>query len=156
RRGSPEGRTVSEARTELRREERRLAKWERAKAELEAIERQRLAEAAAQAEAQASAACVSSANGGGADSHGTSAGDLVAPPSSVVAEAAEPGSEESDLVDNTQDLGIVAPVLNGDSNHQQDVGDESLRQTRKPPNGPSEQLLLPSSLAELESSPNGF
>ncbi|KAK4174397.1 putative tRNA-splicing endonuclease subunit sen-2 [Triangularia setosa] len=49
RRGSPEGKTVSEVRTEARREERRLAKWERAKTELEAIERQRLAEAALQA-----------------------------------------------------------------------------------------------------------
>ncbi|CAP73365.1 uncharacterized protein PODANS_2_7520, partial [Podospora anserina S mat+] len=48
RRGSPEGKTVSEVRTESRREERRLAKWERARAELEAIERQRLAEAALQ------------------------------------------------------------------------------------------------------------
>ncbi|KAK0739436.1 hypothetical protein B0T21DRAFT_249131, partial [Apiosordaria backusii] len=48
RRGSPEGKTVSEVRTESRREERRLAKWERAKTELEAIERQRLAEAALQ------------------------------------------------------------------------------------------------------------
>lgn len=46
RRGSPEGKTVSEARTELRREERRLVKWERAKAELEALEKQRSAEAA--------------------------------------------------------------------------------------------------------------
>ena len=51
RRGSPEGKTVSEARTELRREERRLAKWERAKAELEALEKQRLAEATAHATA---------------------------------------------------------------------------------------------------------
>ncbi|SPQ21486.1 68d7ae61-4734-44a0-8c99-fc7922374a7f [Thermothielavioides terrestris] len=51
RRGSPEGKTVSEARTEQRREERRLAKWERAKAELEAIEKQRLAEAASHAAA---------------------------------------------------------------------------------------------------------
>lgn len=46
RRGSPEGKTVSEVRTEFRREERRQAKWERAKAELEALEQQRQAEAA--------------------------------------------------------------------------------------------------------------
>ncbi|KAK4464735.1 putative tRNA-splicing endonuclease subunit sen-2 [Cladorrhinum samala] len=46
RRGSPEGKTVSEVRTEFRREERRQAKWERAKAELEALEQQRRAEAA--------------------------------------------------------------------------------------------------------------
>ncbi|KAK3374228.1 hypothetical protein B0T24DRAFT_527295 [Lasiosphaeria ovina] len=47
RRGSLGGKTVSEERTESRREERRLAKWERAKAELEVVERQRLEEAEA-------------------------------------------------------------------------------------------------------------
>ena len=45
RRGTTSGITVSEERTELRREERRQAKWDRAKAELEAIERQRQVEA---------------------------------------------------------------------------------------------------------------
>ncbi|KAK4114763.1 hypothetical protein N656DRAFT_788190 [Canariomyces notabilis] len=59
RRGSPEAKTVSELRTESRREERRLAKWERAKAELEAVERQRLAEA----ELHAAAAAQSKLNG---------------------------------------------------------------------------------------------
>ncbi|KAK3377549.1 hypothetical protein B0H63DRAFT_398226 [Podospora didyma] len=41
RRGSEGNKTVSEERTEARREERRLSKWERAKLELEAIELQR-------------------------------------------------------------------------------------------------------------------
>ncbi|KAK3328200.1 hypothetical protein B0T19DRAFT_475840 [Cercophora scortea] len=44
RRGTVQGLTVSEQHTEARREERRLAKWERAKTELEVIERQRLVE----------------------------------------------------------------------------------------------------------------
>ncbi|KAL2117962.1 hypothetical protein VTJ04DRAFT_7622 [Mycothermus thermophilus] len=62
RRGSSEGKTVSEARTEQRREERRQAKWERAKAELEAIERQRRLEAEAQAAAAAAAATAASSS----------------------------------------------------------------------------------------------
>ncbi|KAK4224269.1 hypothetical protein QBC38DRAFT_371421, partial [Podospora fimiseda] len=45
RRGASGGKTVIEARTEARREERRQAKWERAKAELEAREQQIQAEA---------------------------------------------------------------------------------------------------------------
>ncbi|KAM7204698.1 hypothetical protein V8F20_003482 [Naviculisporaceae sp. PSN 640] len=45
RRDATQAQRVSEQHTESRREERRLAKWERAKAELEAIERQRQEEA---------------------------------------------------------------------------------------------------------------
>ncbi|KAK1757138.1 putative tRNA-splicing endonuclease subunit sen-2 [Echria macrotheca] len=45
RRGAAKPMSVSEQRTESRREARRVAKWERAKAELEALEQQRLEEA---------------------------------------------------------------------------------------------------------------
>ena len=130
RRGSPEGKTVSEARTELRREERRLAKWERAKAELEAIEKQRLAEAAARA-----AAAEPEKLNGHANGHVTGPVETLALPESV--EAPVP---ETDLMDAVAEVIETTPAPEA----QQILGLNRLEEI-KPPVGPLELLALPNS-----------
>ncbi|KAK4099527.1 hypothetical protein N658DRAFT_160161 [Parathielavia hyrcaniae] len=139
RRGSPEGKTVSEARTELRREERRLAKWERAKAELGALERQRLAEAAA----HAAATKVAEGNGSLYEpvdvktslslQGSVQPGAVQHSPANAVAESA---TESPDSVGQaevvTTDIVLACCPLHP-----------------KPPVGPAELLALPNSLAQL-------
>ncbi|KAL2176460.1 uncharacterized protein P884DRAFT_270702 [Thermothelomyces heterothallicus CBS 202.75] len=135
RRGSPEGKTVSEARTEMRREERRLAKWERAKAELEAIERQRLAEAASQASDSGSSKLAGGLSKPAevADTSANSAHSTVVEPAGTV----EGTSAEA------------APAEAARSPH---VGAQPASHARnwdfKPPVGPAELLALPNSLAK--------
>ncbi|KAG7289207.1 hypothetical protein NEMBOFW57_005570 [Staphylotrichum longicolle] len=176
RRGSPEGKTVSEARTELRREERRLAKWERAKAELEALEKQRLAEAASHA-----------ASTEGTQTNGVLDGPVevatLAVPANVEPAAVETGlvdavvAESAATVENTQPT-RPARQLDGHLQPRAPVGPAELlalpnslaksnrlahaslgerangdHHTRKPPVGPAELLLLPNSHAELVSRP---
>ncbi|KAK4246737.1 hypothetical protein C7999DRAFT_15175 [Corynascus novoguineensis] len=138
RRGSPEGKTVSEARTELRREERRLAKWERAKAELEAIERQRLAEAASHAAA----------------SRPSKLDEVVSKPAEVLDALALPDPVHSAAVKPAE---VVAEILaetapaKGLQSCQIDAQLRGYHQVGKPPVGPAELLALPNSLAELKS-----
>ncbi|KAL1840461.1 hypothetical protein VTJ49DRAFT_458 [Mycothermus thermophilus] len=170
RRGSPEGKTVSEARTELRREERRLAKWERAKVELEAIERQRLAEAAAASLGITNGVESRPVEPAGPVAPSTSVDtDAVVPSSeetrpapsssSVKADVAEPASEESapsDVaeeepvpVDDAEALTHAAPTTDTNSTGQAKPELELPLRTYKPPVGPAELLALPNSLAEL-------
>ncbi|KAK4040030.1 hypothetical protein C8A01DRAFT_16060 [Parachaetomium inaequale] len=142
RRGSPEGKTVSEARTELRREERRLAKWERAKAELEAIEKQRLAEAASHA-----AASKSSFNGVLDE---LDVAETLALPSSVHPAVVEPADAVAETSTET------AAVFETAQPPRPDTRLESHRREPKPPVGPAELLALPNSLARPNGLPNGL
>ncbi|KAL2268988.1 hypothetical protein VTJ83DRAFT_3834 [Remersonia thermophila] len=154
RRGSPEGKTVSEARTELRREERRLAKWERAKAELEAVERQRLAEAAA-----ASLGIRNGVGSGPVEPAGSAAPSASADaPADADADAAAPASEEppsaaeaeqeSAPVDGAEALTRAAPMTDTDPTDQAKPEPELYLRTCKAPVGPAELLALPNSPAE--------
>lgn len=143
RRGSPDGKTVSEARTESRREERRLAKWERAKAELEAIERQRLAEAT-------SHAAVTEGNKLNGDASSPLNGRVGPRPlgSSVQTVTAKPVA--ADIVTKhtvetaLRSQPVQATVRNSVSG--------KLRAEPKPPIGPAELLALPNSSANLANS----
>ncbi|KAK3297314.1 uncharacterized protein B0H64DRAFT_122494 [Chaetomium fimeti] len=135
RRGSPEGKTVSEARTELRREERRLAKWERAKAELEALEKQRLAETLARTAASETTRL------NGILSEPVKAAEASVLPSSVRPTAVEPeDADEEAAVETT-------PVV--EISHHPEPAGRQIRQEAKPPVSPAELLALPNSLAEL-------
>ncbi|EGS17590.1 uncharacterized protein CTHT_0069270 [Thermochaetoides thermophila DSM 1495] len=135
RRGSLDGKTVSEARTEQRREERRQAKWERAKAELEAIERQRLAEAAVQAAAK--------------DSLKISKSSLSRRHSLEKPSAAPEFAEKVTLglpsVNGTVHMEAAASRSDAPKPH---VAASATREL-KAPVGPAELLALPNSLAEL-------
>ncbi|KAH6626588.1 hypothetical protein B0J18DRAFT_144112 [Chaetomium sp. MPI-SDFR-AT-0129] len=131
RRGSPEGKTVSEARTELRREERRLAKWERAKAELEAIEKQRFAEAAAHVAAGAKKL--------------DDLEDSVEVTKSVVVEVAEPAVAEAEALP-TEPSTETVPELVAESPEVLPADSPS---EPKSPVGPAELLALPNSLTSL-------
>jgi len=137
RRGSPEGKTVSEARTELRREERRLAKWERAKAELEALEKQRLAEAASHA------AVTEGSKVNGALDEPVEAATLAIPAD------VEPADVETGLADAVATK--TAPTIENAQPSQLACQSEGRLQPR-PPVGPAELLALPNSLAK----PNGI
>ena len=142
RRGSPEGKTVSEARTELRREERRLAKWERAKAELEALEKQRLAEAVS----HAAATEVVEANGvlGEPLEHA----EPPPPPSAV-----EPDVVEASLAGPVAEVALAFGNAQG---LQPDGQVDGRSQEPRPPVGPPELLALPNSLAKSNRLPNGL
>ncbi|GAB1314593.1 tRNA splicing endonuclease subunit sen2 [Madurella fahalii] len=139
RRGSPEGKTVSEARTESRREERRLAKWERAKAELEAIERQRLAEAASHAAVNEASKPNGEVNGppngqAGPGALGSSV-QTVAPklvPTDIAAERTAKTAPHPEPVQLTE---------------RDSVSERNLAEA-KPPVGPAELLALPNSLSK--------
>ncbi|KAK4185166.1 putative tRNA-splicing endonuclease subunit sen-2 [Podospora australis] len=129
RRGSPEGKTVSEVRTEARREERRLAKWERAKTELEAVERQRLAEAAVQSSAVQQDASQSEVN-------------------SHLEEAQSTVTTKEDPVTPPIDVADIAPApAIADIQHPS----KEVPRQPGPPVGPAELLALPNSLADLVS-----
>lgn len=164
RRGSPEGKTVSEARTELRREERRLAKWERAKAELEALEKQRLAETIAKA-----AASGTTGPGGALDEPVKAAepSALPGPVCPVDAESKEPeeaeeeektqedGSEEDeeDEDDEQESTRQTTPTIG--ASYPQDPDGRQTYKGPKPPVGPAELLALPNSLSKLNDLLNG-
>ena len=169
RRGSPEGKTVSEARTELRREERRLAKWERAKAELEAIERQRRAEAASRAADAGSSKLNGQANGH-SGSPAETAGVTVSLPGSAsksgsddavagVAATAPPASASQVKKPERAHVKVKAPVgpaeLLALPNSLVEANStlQNSHQEPKPPVGPVELLSLPNSLADLVSRP---
>ncbi|KAK4152001.1 hypothetical protein C8A00DRAFT_16653 [Chaetomidium leptoderma] len=145
RRGSPEGKTVSEARTELRREERRLAKWERAKVELEAIEKQRLAEAAPHA------AAVEASKVNGVIDEPVDVAESLAHPSSVQPAVVEPSSTDVVVETTKTALAVDIPRPLPPNGHL-----EGRRREPKPPVGPAELLALPNSLAKLDSLPNGL
>ncbi|AEO63023.1 uncharacterized protein THITE_2107870 [Thermothielavioides terrestris NRRL 8126] len=169
RRGSPEGKTVSEARTEQRREERRLAKWERAKAELEAIEKQRLAEAAS----HAAAAELSKVNGLGLEPADATASlgvpDSAAPPvgtpnstdtiAEAIAQRAVAGEDVTVFQLNRtvtscgdQPKAPVSPaeLLALPNSSARPIRPIPARPPQwKPPVGPAELLLLPNSLTDL-------
>ncbi|KAL2020582.1 hypothetical protein VTK56DRAFT_8170 [Thermocarpiscus australiensis] len=136
RRGSLEGKTVSEVRTESRREERRLAKWERAKAELEAIERQRLAEAASSA-AVKGVAVPNGVLNGHIDHPTEPAPALHSSSPSLIADSV---AEAESCAETAQDTS-PAPISLGNA------------EKIKPPVGPAELLALPNSLAELNAFP---
>ncbi|KAK4233643.1 hypothetical protein C8A03DRAFT_19320 [Achaetomium macrosporum] len=171
RRGSPEGKTVSEARTELRREERRLAKWERAKTELEAIERQRLAEAAARATAaepnEANGVLDKPVGGSGSLPFLNGAGSSVTEPTLTDA-TAETAQESSPITETSRLLKLQGSAARCAEGFKAPVGPaellalpNSLAKPRakaissgclsepKPPVGPAELLLLPNSPADL-------
>ncbi|KAH6850590.1 hypothetical protein B0I37DRAFT_117230 [Chaetomium sp. MPI-CAGE-AT-0009] len=141
RRGSPEGKTVSEARTELRREERRLAKWERAKAELEALEKQRLAESVAHAAA----------------SETTSLDGVLGEPSKVAETTVLPGSVHSIAIEpeGVDGEAAVETAPTVEVSHHPKPDGRQIRPEPKPPVGPAELLALPNSLAVLNRLPNG-
>ncbi|KAL2257595.1 hypothetical protein VTK26DRAFT_9426 [Humicola hyalothermophila] len=163
RRGSLDGRTVSEARTELRREERRLAKWERAKAELEAIERQRLAEAASRAAAALPNKSISHTNGnadGPVDQRKfpKSVQTPVIEPSlaDVVAAAADTTPSDTQNVANLDQVEAVKPPVGPaellalpNSSRNPAVTPDTRPIAQKPPVGPMELLLLPNSIADV-------
>ncbi|KAL2152200.1 hypothetical protein VTH82DRAFT_5384 [Thermothelomyces myriococcoides] len=147
RRGSPEGKTVSEARTEMRREERRLAKWERAKAELEAIERQRLAEAASQvtgSELSKSVAEISMP----AERADTSAQS-----------AFSTGVEPVSTAEETSAEIVPAELVHAEAVRPPCTGAQPASHDRhwdfRPPVGPAELLALPNSLPKPKSPENG-
>ncbi|KAL2162989.1 hypothetical protein VTH06DRAFT_6825 [Thermothelomyces fergusii] len=167
RRGSPEGKTVSEARTEMRREERRLAKWERAKAELEAIERQRLAEAASQAPdgglskpAEGADMATQPAHSPGVDpagfAEGTSAEAVPAEDVRSSHAGAQPASRDRDWdfkppVCPAELLAAPNSLAKPKSLKDGSISDRLRRHLRdpKPPVGPAELVMLPNSNAEL-------
>jgi tRNA-splicing endonuclease subunit Sen2 len=144
RRGSPEGKTVSEARTELRREERRLAKWERAKAELEALERQRLAEAAS----NDAASEATKVNGVLPE---TAIADTLANPAAVIPDVGGPSPVDAVSETTTE----IAPAVEVTQTRKPEKQFEGHRQEPKPPVGPAELLALPNSLSKLSCAPNG-
>ncbi|KAK3942486.1 hypothetical protein QBC46DRAFT_256118 [Diplogelasinospora grovesii] len=130
RRGDAERGVVAEQRTDARREERRMAKWERAKNELEAIERVKHEEA---------------------QSKETTAEELA----NGHVESPEPPSAQIDDVIEMDlpcpDLSLTeAPPLQSRSAIADDIPNGHL-ETRKPPVGPLELLALPNSLADLSS-----
>jgi tRNA-splicing endonuclease subunit Sen2 len=161
RRGSPEGKTVSEARTELRREERRLAKWERAKAELEALEKQRLAESVANA----------------ADSATTKHEEVLDEPVKTAETSALPGpvgpvavesektqeseeseedeedeeSEDNEESEESEEESTLETAPTVEASHPPKPAGRQTRQEVKPPVGPAELLALPNSLSKLNS-----
>ncbi|KAJ4288271.1 tRNA splicing endonuclease subunit sen2 [Collariella sp. IMI 366227] len=170
RRGSPEGKTVSEARTELRREERRLAKWERAKAELEAIEKQRLAEAAAHAAADAiktngdlsaavdGLATLALSEGVKDSAPEDSLEDVVSEPTPAVEVARAPklnGTLKAPVKEFNAPVGpaelLALPNSISSLPPAKPNGVFKFTSNRKPPVGPAELLLLPNSLADLVS-----
>jgi len=126
---------VSEQRTESRRDARRLAKWERAKTELEALEQQRLAEARANAETPE---------------------DVVAKPLPTepkpLAGPVEVTEHSTSLVESV--IGISAPQqsqslgsLNSQAGPAKPVINNVLKFSQLPaPVGPAELLALPNSL----------
>ena len=142
RRGSPEGKTVSEARTELRREERRLAKWERAKAELEALEKQRLAEAASHA----------------ATTEVAEVNEVLDEPLEVAEPPPAPSAVEPDVVEASLAGPVAepAPAFGKAQDPKPDGQVESRSQEPRPPVGPAELLALPNSLAKSNRLPNGW
>lgn len=146
RRGSLNGTTVSEARTELRREERRLAKWERAKAELEAIERQRLAEAASNthvAEASEPNGRLDEPAVGPTQSHIPANSEQVAVAGRVSADTLGKPPTKTAPHSGSAEYGTTIAVL------------RSTYEAVKAPIGPTELLALPNSTANLNrSSPN--
>ncbi len=124
------GKTVSEQRTEARREERRAAKWERAKAELEAIERQRQEEAARAVESRTE------------------------PPAQIQAPVAEPVVEAvariaAPIVE--QVVQAVAPVVEPvpEPDTPKHLKRKYSREEPQPPVGPAELLALPNSRESL-------
>ncbi|KAK0720126.1 hypothetical protein B0H67DRAFT_682107 [Lasiosphaeris hirsuta] len=160
RRESTQGNTVSEERTEARREERRQAKWERAKTELEAIERQISEEALTQVEPAGDI---------------VSASDAVLPPSGnspAVAELesplAEPEATEEVAFESQppvqqapEEAIPVMPIKEAVTaqlpvDHPIEVlADFSVKPSvqlviqPKPPVGPAELLALPNSVTDL-------
>ncbi len=161
RRGSPEGKTVSEARTELRREERRLAKWERAKAELEALEKQRLAEATAHTAAtEASTVIVDELVHAAEEVGRTEAGvDAVA-----LEQALQPNGhrgahqpEPKPPVGPAELLALPNSLIEQDSVQGAILSELPLEASPewKAPVSPAELLALPNSLVEQTRPPNG-
>lgn len=143
RRGSPEGKTVSEVRTESRREERRLAKWERAKAELETIERQRLAEAALQTPSPVTTEPRPETKSAPEEEAVSAKLTPLTLPKPVVNSFSVP------KLKNPVPTGLPSPPLeNGVSNGHVAHG--------KPPVGPAEILALPNSLAKINGTLNNM
>ncbi|KAK3996624.1 putative tRNA-splicing endonuclease subunit sen-2 [Cladorrhinum sp. PSN332] len=166
RQGSADGKSVSEVRTESRREERRLAKWERAKAELEALEQQRLAEAAGSKIPAAPVTVELSelsdkTNDIVEETKQVTEQDVAAMPSPVVSLAQVPVVQEI-RTESTQLPGLKSPIGPSEllalpnssslpispSLSARLSTDFALSQL-KPPVGPAELLALPNSLAEL-------
>ena len=126
RRGASRAGNVSEERTEARREERRVAKWERAKTELEAIEQQRLEEAR-----------------------------LHDVPSSEVAEEHQP-LEAAKVPKQVQLPAGFQEVSEEPAHHAAPVNRPIVVSTiegARPPTGPAELLALPNSLLDLIQDP---
>jgi len=134
RRGALQSTRVSEQHTESRREERRLAKWERAKTELEAIERQRQEEANATTTAPVEVEEIT-LNGDFKGPRGpVTPADLLALPNSLVV------VEESQLLEE-----VAADVAPAPKQVQ-----ELPRDASHAPVTPAGILALPNSLVDLE------
>ncbi|KAK0636061.1 hypothetical protein B0T17DRAFT_486128 [Bombardia bombarda] len=135
RRGAAQGSKVSEQYTEARREERRLLKWERAKVELEALERQRQEEA--QSNGVPPFPQEFAVNGTSEE-----APCVVKKPKNVVVE-----DEEWKIIDQIQSP-VKSLVESAIKPPVESALDEVPRVARAPV-GPAELLALPNSSAEL-------
>ncbi|KAH6641232.1 hypothetical protein F5144DRAFT_125773 [Chaetomium tenue] len=162
RRGSPEGKTVSEARTELRREERRLAKWERAKVELEALEKQRLAETVAKAAASGTTGPDGALDEPVKAAEPSALPGPVPPVAAELKEAEEAEEEEKteedeeteeDEDDEEESTRQTTPTFG--ASHPQNPDGRQTCQVPKPPVGPAELPALPNSLPKLNDLLNG-
>ncbi|KAK3359641.1 hypothetical protein B0T25DRAFT_495275 [Lasiosphaeria hispida] len=137
RRESTQGNTVSEERTEARREERRQAKWERAKTELEAIERQRSEEALTRDEPVGDMVAVGDAVLPLSENSPAVAG-LESPLAEP--EATEPVAFECQpLMQQAPEVILVEPV------REAVTAQLPVDRPPKPPVGPAELLALPNS-----------
>ncbi|KAM7211632.1 hypothetical protein V8F06_012985 [Rhypophila decipiens] len=137
RRDTAQTQTVSEQRTEARREERRLVKWERAKAELEAIERQRQVEAEASTSVIQEELPVNGVNGDLKEPEApvTPQDSATLPGSSVVAVESPEALEEEPYVLVADVKETLVPVVNGSCEP-------------KAPVTPSDLLALPNSFTQ--------
>ncbi|KAK4161914.1 putative tRNA-splicing endonuclease subunit sen-2 [Cladorrhinum sp. PSN259] len=161
RRGSADGKSVSEVRTENRREERRLAKWERAKAELEALEQQKMAEAAGSFPSapivpiELSVLSDETNNVIEKTKEPATQQDVPAAPSPVVTPVQQPAVKEvtpvsSELPELKSPISLVELLaLPNSSSLSIRQSSQPASSQSKPPVGPAELLAMPNSLAEL-------
>ncbi|KAK3951748.1 hypothetical protein QBC32DRAFT_370886 [Pseudoneurospora amorphoporcata] len=166
-----DGTTVSEERTVSRREERKQVKWERAKAELEAIEKQKLEEAQLNSETVNAAVPEPTAAGSKPElevlpaslpdpdlsATSTASSSLAAPTDEFVPKTVAQGH----IVEHKAPVGplelLALPnsyaLVRGEESVLSQPGPattfEDARKEFKPPVGPIELLALPNSLADL-------
>lgn len=164
-----DGTTVSEERTVSRREERKQVKWERAKAELEAIEKQKLEEAQLDSEPVNAVVPESLAVESESDVPPASLPDPVLSATSAASSSQAAPTDEyvpktvahGPIVEHKAPVGplelLALPnsyaLVRGEepvvSQPEPTITEENARKEFKPPVGPLELLALPNSLADL-------